>query len=348
MHSNIRSLDLQKKLLYWYDRQARALPWRQNKDPYKIWVSEIMLQQTQVKTVIPYFLKWVVRFPTLKSLAEASLDQVMPYWAGLGYYRRARMLHEGVRFVLAQYGGRIPAKALELRKIPGIGRYTAGAISSIAFNEKSPVVDGNVIRVLTRLNAIRKDVGKTKVMKGLWKLAESLLPSKKVGDFNQALMELGATVCLPENPKCPDCPVNSHCAAFQKNEPEAYPVKSKREKIERLRAFSSVLIKKNKVLIQKQKQGERWGNLWMFPYWMKREAMMKDLGEHPRELVHQQSLNHHFTKYKIRLEVSHYQVKDATNVPFKRTKWVAFSDLKKYAFPSHHRKIADTLIEIYA
>ena len=188
---------LHETLLGRFDESARALPWRETRDPYAVWVSEIMLQQTRVETVVPYYERFLARFPTPYSLAEADEDTVLAHWSGLGYYRRARLLHAGVREVVAQYGGAVPEDAEARLALPGVGRYTAGAIGSIAFDKPEPVVDGNVTRVLARLLRIDTPVGTTRTPKRLWEEAERLVPTERPGDFNQALMELGATVCTP-------------------------------------------------------------------------------------------------------------------------------------------------------
>lgn len=215
---------LQRELLRWYDRTARDLPWRRTRDPYAIWVSEVMLQQTRVETVIPYYERFLERFPTIEALADADEDAVLSLWSGLGYYRRARLLHAGVREVVARYGGAVPANPEDRRALPGIGRYTAGAIGSIAFEEPEPIVDGNVSRVLARLFAIETPLGTAITTKRLWEEAAALVPFERPGCFNQALMELGATVCTPRVPRCEDCPLAAHCEAHERGEVEAFPV----------------------------------------------------------------------------------------------------------------------------
>ncbi len=200
-------------LLTWYDEAKRDLPWRRTRDPYAIWVSEIMCQQTRVDTVIPYYERFLSRFPTPKALAEAEEDDVMSLWSGLGYYRRARLLHAGVKEVVAKYGGDVPKDAAERRGLPGVGRYTAGAIGSVAFGLPEPVVDGNVARVLSRLHEIDTPLGKAATEKRFWSEAEKLVAGPRPGDLNQAVMELGATICTPQNPACHECPLRDGCLA---------------------------------------------------------------------------------------------------------------------------------------
>ena len=347
----------QKKLLDWYRDHARDLPWRRTKDPYKIWVSEIMLQQTQVETVIPYYTRWVGRFPTLRSLAEANLSEVMKHWAGLGYYRRARMLHEAAKTVLKTPSARIPREVEALLELPGIGRYTAGAISSIAFNQKTPILDGNVIRILTRLFAIPSDIQNAKTLKKLWRLSESMLPDENPGDFNQAMMEVGATVCLPENPRCEACPIRIFCTAHRQHCETAYPVKKNKGRLEKTHTFALVMHRNGKVLVKQQPPEGRWGGLWMFPHWTNKASLLEELKKYgvknlsspklrPKWVIH-----HGFTKYRVRLEV--YEAtqlqEEKTRSPGsgfrRRSCWVKPGNLTRLAFPSPHQKIVRSLIQ---
>ncbi len=329
----------QKSLLRWYSKKARDLPWRRTRDPYAIWVSEIMLQQTQVTTVIPYYEKWMKKFPTLQSLARAPLDSVLHAWAGLGYYRRARMLHQGAQEVLKNWNGKIPERASELQKIPGIGRYTAGAIASIAFEEKSPLVDGNVIRVFSRLKALRSPVDQPSTLRRLWKLAEDLLPDESIGNFNQALMELGSQVCTPQNPRCETCPVHGHCKAYRAQRQAFYPVRLLKEKMIKLRERAFLIEKNSRVLIQKQTGKDRWSGLWIFPNLNLEESLRR------REVL---KIKHGFTKYLIDLRVYQTQADEKIflmpKMLSKKFRWVKREDLKKIAFPSPHQKIANYLL----
>src|SRR3989338_6111565 len=222
-------LSFSAQLIAWYKKNARALPWRKTKDPYKIWISEIMLQQTQVETVIPYYEGWIKTFPNTKALAKSPLSKVLKHWAGLGYYRRAHRLNQTAKIILKKHSGKIPDSIEVLRTLPGIGRYTAGALASIAYDKPAAILDGNVIRVLTRLYTIKDDIGSGQTLKRIWDLAEKAVPVKNPGDFNQALMELGAMVCTPENPRCGQCPVQKYCLAYQCDDPSSYPVKLKKE-----------------------------------------------------------------------------------------------------------------------
>src|SRR3954451_9258496 len=229
---------MRKALLAFYDAHARDLPWRRTRDPYAIWVSEIMLQQTRVQTVIPYWERWMARFPTVSALAGAELDDVLAAWAGLGYYSRARNLHAGARAVDARFGGALPSRASELREVPGIGPYTAGAIASIAFGERAPLVDGNVARVLARVFAIEHDIKSTAGGKALWATAGELmaaLPAATApGDLNQGLMELGATICAAAQPRCLVCPLVSDCSAVRTGRQDELPVVAARKRASEL------------------------------------------------------------------------------------------------------------------
>jgi len=224
-----RHMLIAERLGAWFETAKRDLPWRKTKDPYAIWLSEVMLQQTRVATVLDYFPRFLDRFPTVKALAEADTEEVLGAWSGLGYYRRARALQLGAREVLARYGGELPDDAVELRSVPGIGPYTAGAIASIAFGKREPLVDGNVARVFARLFGLDFDVRSTRGLRELWKLAADLVPEKEPGRHNEALMELGATICLPGEPKCSQCPLHSECVAAKTGRQKELPVLAKKK-----------------------------------------------------------------------------------------------------------------------
>lgn len=259
---------IRKKLLRWYDEVARDLPWRETRDPYAIWVSEVMLQQTRVDTVIPYYRRFLESFPTARALAEADEDRVLSLWSGLGYYRRARLLHAGVKEVVARYGGEIPEEEEARRSLPGVGRYTAGAIGSIAFEKEEPIVDGNVSRVFARLFRIDTPVGSAATTKRLWEEAERLVPGERPGSFNQALMELGATVCSAKRPSCDTCPVSADCEAFAQDEVDALPVPRPRKSPKQLKLAAVVATRgrgtERSVWLIKGK-GALFGGLWGVP-----------------------------------------------------------------------------------
>ena len=252
-------------LLAWYDRSARRLPWRERPDPYHVLVSEFMLQQTRVETVIPYFLRFMERFPSLAALAGAREEEVLKLWEGLGYYSRARNLQAAAREVEASYGGTLPDTAKDMRKLPGIGEYTAGAVASIAFGRAEPAVDGNVLRVLARLHAISGDIGATRTKREITRLAADLLPPAQAGAFNQALMELGALVCTPRNPDCNGCPVRAHCSAFAGGLQSVLPVRSARKAV-REDHYAALLLRCGEAVCVQQRPGRGLlAGLWQLP-----------------------------------------------------------------------------------
>ncbi len=231
---------LRRKLLAWYRAHRRDLPWRRTRDPYAIWISETMLQQTRVETVIPYWERFLARFPDVETLATADTDDVIALWAGLGYYSRARNLHRAAQIVMEHHAGRLPGDVDALRELPGVGRYTAGALASIAFDKPAPIVDGNVARVLARVFAIDADVRSAAVQERLWSEAEQLARGDDPGAMNQALMELGATVCTPRAPQCPACPWQPHCAARAQGRAELLPIRSRPAAVRRVRGRGGI------------------------------------------------------------------------------------------------------------
>ena len=303
-----------------------------------------MLQQTQVATVIPYYERWLRTFPALAALARAPLSRALELWAGLGYYRRVRMFHQAARHVCENLLGKIPGNSTGLRRLPGIGRYTAGAIASIAWGEKTPALDGNVIRILTRIFAIPQSVDRPATLEKLWSLAAALLPNKNPGNLNQALMELGATICFPSTPQCPRCPVRKSCAAHKKGRELLYPVRSVEENYEKLRMAALVLQNdKNEVWLEKQPERGRWGGLWMFPFWKNKKEMLDEIKTFRLRPVYFLTVTHAFTKYRIKLEV--YKAPCHKRILEKKRKgnWFSAEKLARTACPSPHRKIAQSL-----
>ncbi|HBO34301.1 MAG TPA: A/G-specific adenine glycosylase [Anaerolineaceae bacterium] len=252
-------------LLTWYDKNARQLPWRSFPSPYRVWVSEIMLQQTRVETVLPYFERFLVRFPDLESLASASQEEVLRVWEGLGYYSRARNLHKAARVILLEHEGRIPSTAPELERLPGIGHYTAAAIASIAFGEPVEAVDGNVKRIYSRILALQEALGSTRFEKTIEDYAQSVLPPDRPGDFNQALMDLGSSVCLPRQPLCLACPVRDHCLAFKQGVQNDLPLRVKKAPIPHYDVCVSIIQVDGKVLLSQREQSGMLAGLWEFP-----------------------------------------------------------------------------------
>lgn len=259
------SVSFSGALLEWYDRVARPLPWRATRDPYAVLVSEFMLQQTQVSTVIPYFERFMRRFPTVGALAAAEEEEVLAEWRGLGYYRRARNLHRAARALIQEYGGELPRTADALRRLPGVGAYTAAAVASIAFGQPVPVLDGNVLRVMARLLGEERPIGQAAVQRRMRLHLEAEIPADRPGDFNQALMELGATVCAPSKAECDSCPVAAFCAARAQGDPERLPMKSRRAKARTERRVAGVLLAGERLLLVQRPEGGLLGGLWEFP-----------------------------------------------------------------------------------
>lgn len=269
--SSLRSVPIEdlrmllKPLLSWYDQYGRILPWRSQPEPYRVWVSEMMLQQTQVKTVLPYFERFMAALPDIETLASADEADLLKLWEGLGYYTRARNLQKAARIVVARHNGILPDSYEQLLELPGIGEYSAGAIASIAYNIPVPVVDGNVLRLLARLLASPEDIAQTRVRKAFRAIMAAILPYDRPGDFNQAVMELGATVCMPNMPRCADCPIKMGCAANQQGCVQQFPVKTPKapRRIEH-RTVLLILAEGKVLLRQRPKQGLLAG-LWELP-----------------------------------------------------------------------------------
>ena len=255
---------LRTRLLAWYDAARRDLPWRaapgEAADPYRVWLSEVMLQQTRVETVRPYYERWLARFPTVQALAEAPLDEVLKAWEGLGYYSRARNFHAAVRQVAARHAGRVPGEPDAFRALPGVGRYTAGAVMSIAFGRAEPVVDGNVRRVFARWTDDPAPDEET-----LWRMAAELVPGERPGDVNQAVMELGATICTPRNPRCGECPVREFCAAFAAGTQNERPAPKKAKPLPHEDTAVPVIQRGGDVLLVRRRVTARLGGMWAFP-----------------------------------------------------------------------------------
>lgn len=257
--------NFRRRLLVWYAKHARDLPWRRDRDPYQVWVSEVMLQQTQVETVKPYFARFTERFPTVAELADAHEQDVLRLWEGLGYYRRARGLHAAAKQIVSEHGGLFPSDVQTLQTLPGIGRYTAGAIASIAFDKRAPILEANTIRLLTRLIAYDGDPTSSAGQKRLWAVAEELLPTKRIAEFNQALMELGSLVCTPKEPNCKQCPVEALCVANQRGCVESLKPTTKKQQFTEVREAAVVVWNGGEVLVRQCPPNERWAGLWDFP-----------------------------------------------------------------------------------
>ena len=303
---------VRRALLDWYRANRRDLPWRRTRDPYAIWISETMLQQTRVETVIPYYERFMERFPDVEALATADADDIHAAWAGLGYYSRARNLQAAARAVAAA-GGKLPDDAEGLRELPGIGRYTAGAVASIAFDRPEPIVDGNVARVLARLLGIREDIKRPPVERRLWEEAAALACGPDPGDLNQALMELGALVCTPAEPRCLACPLVRHCDAQRAGDAASLPIKQPKPAARRIQAAAGWVLRRGKVLAVRRPPSGLLGGLWELPggELARREDPAAGLVRNLRERVglavagpeYVGAVTHVFTHRRLRLHV---------------------------------------------
>jgi A/G-specific adenine glycosylase len=349
---------LANKILPWYDTHARQLPWRRNPNPYTVWVSEIMLQQTRVETVLPYYNQWMERFPDLPTLAAASQQDVLSIWEGLGYYGRARNLHQAAGIVMTEFGGKLPKEVRELRKLPGIGRNTAGAIASLAYNLSEPVLDGNVRRILTRVFHVQEPVRSPTIEKQLWKLAKSILPDGRTGDYNQALMDLGAIVCTPRNPSCRLCPLEELCLARKFGVEEHLPVVAARPKVPHYTATSAIIQRDNKILITQRPEKGLLGGLWEFPggKLQSGEAMDVCLVREIREKLGVDivvgdliSIYHHaYTHFRVTMHPFYCTLADDNQprvVQLKEIRWVTVAEMQDYPMGKIDRSIAKKLSE---
>lgn len=323
-----------KKLITWYEANKRDLPWRRDPSPYAVWISEIMLQQTRVAAVIPYYERWMTLFPTVSDLAAASEDAVLKAWEGLGYYTRARNLHAAAKIVAERYGGELPRNEKELSLLPGIGEYTVGAIRSIAFGEKEPAVDGNVLRVYARLTENPSDVSKTTVRATFGDILQQYMEEGKTSSFTQSFFELGALICLPNAPKCEECPLKENCAAYRNKTQDKFPVKSaKREK--RREAITVFLIRVGNTVAVRYREGSRLlAGLYEFPYVegvLSKEEAEKKIGASCRELP---PISHVFTHMIWEMRGFEAVLDDPTKIKEKGISFVPIDGLdEKYPFP---------------
>ncbi|MCC5833009.1 MAG: A/G-specific adenine glycosylase [Chlamydiales bacterium] len=328
----------------WFLSHRRSLPWRDFPTPYRVWISEVMLQQTQAAVVVPYFLRWMEAFPTVEALASASLEGVLKMWEGLGYYARARHLHEAARFVLARYGGELPSDPEKLAEIKGLGPYTQGAIRSFAFKQKSAAVDGNVLRVLSRYFAIEEPVDRPKTRQKITRLAEELLPDQEPWLVSEALIELGATVCK-KRPLCRRCPLIKECLAYRHGKINDFPVRSPRKETTLLRRYVAIILCGEKVMIRKGERGKVMADLYEFPY-LDKEGEVKEVFESALNLSLEYDRplpeeRHTFTRYRAQLFP--HLMRSAEEDP--RFEWKECEQLTELPFSSGHRRILKTLLK---
>jgi A/G-specific adenine glycosylase len=339
------------KLMNWYRKNARDLPWRRTKDPYKIWISEIMLQQTTVNAVIPFYERWISLFPTIKDVAQSSEPVILKMWQGLGYYQRAKNIHKAAQIICAEYHEQIPQDPVTLRSLPGFGPYTVGAVLSIAFDQRQPIIDANVRRVVMRQLA-SEGVADVSQDPAILDFLSDVMPQKENYIFNQALMELGALVCRNREPLCLVCPVKSTCLAYEKGIQEIIPT-PKKKIIKDIYAVIAVIQKGNKYLIQKRSSKGLLADLWEFP------GGKIEKGETPREALkrevkeelavdlsaaeHFVNLKHFYTQFRVHLNVWKCSIKDNPTLNA-NLKWVTPTQLSTYPMPSGSAKIVDKLL----
>jgi len=349
------------KLLAWYEVEARDLPWRQTTDPYAIWVSEIMLQQTRVETVLPYYARFLARFPAVRDLASASVDDVLKAWEGLGYYRRAHNLHRAAQLVVTEHGGRLPETAAELRRLPGIGSYTAAAIASIAFGLDEAVLDGNVARVVARLFRLGGDPSKAAGRKLLLREAELLASCGEAAAVNQALMDLGARICRPRSPRCHKCPVAVECDAHHTGEEVLFPQKRARKAVPHVDVVAGVVWDGEpyasgvKHLIARRHDDDMLGGLWEFPGGRveegetHEEALVRELQEElaidVEVLGFFMKVDHAYTHFRVTLHIYHcrHVGGEPRAIDCAAWAWVRTDELDAYAFPTADRRILEAL-----
>lgn len=349
-----------RALRTWFDGARRDLPWRKNRDPYRVWLSEIMLQQTQVAAVIGYFERFTKAFPTVAALAAASEHEVLRLWEGLGYYRRARQLHKAAQTIVADHGGVFPDEPDAVRSLPGIGRYTAGAILSIAFNRQEPILEANTVRLLSRLSAYRGDPLARDGQQLLWKFAEHLVPAEEPGLFNQALMELGALVCTPRTPKCDVCPAAKLCPTRRLGLQTEIPRPKAKKTFEAVREAAVLLARADgRFLIVQSAAGERWGGLWDFPRYAvdaeqpagvvaEVQAKLKATLGLDAELGNRQTtLKHGVTRFRITLNAYEATLRGGRLKVqgFAEARWVRKSELAEYPLNVTARQLAQLVVK---
>ncbi|MEM6714330.1 MAG: A/G-specific adenine glycosylase [Cyanobacteria bacterium P01_C01_bin.147] len=346
--------ELHRTLLHWYHTQGRQLPWRETRNPYAIWISEIMLQQTQVKTVLPYYQRWLQIFPTVQDLAQADQQAVLKVWEGLGYYARARNLHKAAQAIVEQHDGQFPDTFDAVVALPGIGRTTAGGILSAAFDQSVPILDGNVKRVLARLIALQRPPNKA--LDQLWQLSTALVPTEQARDFNQALMDLGATVCTRHRPACLICPWRSPCAAYNQNVQSEIPMTETRAPLpHKLIGVAVVWNEQGQILIDRRPQKGLLGGLWEFPggkiepgetveACIRRE-LQEELAIEVEVGDRLMTIDHTYTHFKVTLNVFHCRHTGGEPQPIEcdEIRWVKVSELEQFPFPKANSQIIDAL-----
>ena len=335
-------LKIQQALQKWFVKNKRNLPWRKNRSWYRVWISEIMLQQTQVKQAINYYNNFLHRFPNINSLANADLQDVLKSWEGMGYYSRAHNLHKTAKIIVDQYNGRFPSERDEIIRLPGIGEYTAHALLSFVYNQPYSVVDGNVIRVLTRLFAIADNIRESKVVRDIKLKAQMLLPVENSAVFNEALMELGALVCLPKNPNCLDCPLNIFCRANQNNLTNIIPIKSPPKIKPQVTAIAQIIIHNDKYLVVKRKNNGLLGGYWEFPleYFTNSERL-----DSLNESVKFNKIFHSYTHFNLEVTpiITDRNKSNINNELYAEKKWMHLKEIRKLPIHKAMNKVLDSV-----
>jgi A/G-specific adenine glycosylase len=339
-----------RALLNWYEKNKRDLPWRKTGEPYRIWLSEVMLQQTQVKTVIPYYQRWLENLPTIQDLAIASEREVLKLWEGLGYYNRCHNFQKAAQLVCSKYNGKVPHDPDLFLKLPGVGPYILSAVMSIAFKRVLPVVDGNVLRVVTRYTESRDDISKSATRKKVYQMLLDLIPENNPDGFNQAVMELGALVCTPKNPTCSSCPLKKTCQAKEKETVESLPFRTKKKKIPFHRVALAVILKNDKFLIQKRPTTGHLAGMWEFPggkietdesveQAVTRECR-EELDVSVKIIQKLKKVKHTYTHFKIELNIFICRL-TSTTVQARQAqpiRWIGFDQMNQYPFPAANHK----------
>jgi A/G-specific adenine glycosylase len=350
---NSDTSSFQRNLLLWYKRHHRRLPWRKNRNPYKIWISEVMLQQTTVQAVLPYYSEWIKTFPDIRSLSKAPLQKILKAWQGLGYYQRAKNLHKASKIIVDKFDGHLPQDYEELNNLPGFGPYITAAVLSLAYGKPFPVVDANVRRILMRLKGVRGEADPQND-KVLLDFLIPHFPQKRPGIFNQAMMELGALVCRPKNPYCLLCPLIDHCQAYKDGKQEVIPLPKKR-KYRKIQAVVAIIRKNGRFLIQKRSSKGLLADLWEFPGGKKRqgetleEALHREIKEELGTEVQSEKflirVQHSYTQYQVSLYAYECGLKNDPHVNKGLHRWVTLRGMKRYPFPSGSAKIIRFLQE---
>ena len=348
MHISVKRFH--HNLIEWYDKNHRPLPWRETKNPYYIWISEIMLQQTQVKTVYDYYLRFIKRFPNVEILANTTREEVLKYWEGLGYYNRAVRLHQAAKIVKNNFQGNLPSDYLQLLSLPGIGQYTAGAISSIAFHQPMPAIDGNVSRVICRLFLIREDIKNAGSQKKIKEFAMKILSKEDPGTFNQAIMELGATTCFPRKPGCNVCPVKKDCRAFSHHQQGTIPRIKRKPKQNRIYMEIALVINGDKILMVKRPSEGLLANLWALPSIEKEEkieggiSILRHLESQHEIKIDRKPIflgeeTHTFTHRIWRMKLYYFPYLRGINPDEKKENWCHIKKVKQYPIGKAFKKM---------